>query len=171
MLADTGIGDDLISPNDVPQWLLDEAIPLESLVVLQTANGPVALEKRVRLQCPGLPTNLAALLLDDTPPVVSLGLRVEEEFYDFHWIHGHNPYFVSPDGGVVWLEVEHHVPWINNNPGVTAAGNDAVLPIVFCLSISDKQNTFFASVLLPQLAQERLLMTPTRYWSTMAQHG
>ena len=31
MLADTGSRDDLMSPSDLPQWLLDEAVPLRDV--------------------------------------------------------------------------------------------------------------------------------------------
>ena len=81
------------------------------------------------MQCLGFATNLVALSLDATPPVASIGLRVEDELLGVHWIHGHNPYFVNPDGGVVWLEVEQIAPWINNDPGATASATDAILPV------------------------------------------
>ena len=112
-------------PSDLPQWLLGEAVPLESQVTLHTANGPTTVGERMHMQCPGLVTHIDALLLDGTPPVAPIGIRVEDEQHDVHWIHGYNPYFVKPDGDVVWLDVEQRVPWIRNDPDASAAGRPA----------------------------------------------
>ena len=56
------------------------------------------------------------LLLESSPPVLSVGKRCMEEGYSFHWPSGHNPYLISPDGKRHDLEVDNVVPYLLDPP-------------------------------------------------------
>ena len=56
------------------------------------------------------------LLLESSPPVLSVGKRCMEEGYSFHWPSGRNPYLVSPDGKRHDLDVDNMVPYLPDPP-------------------------------------------------------
>ena len=52
----------------------------------------------------------SAVVLENTPNVLSVGLRCMEYGYSFHWPSGQVPYLITPDGFQVDCEVENDVP-------------------------------------------------------------
>ena len=90
-----------------------------------TANGPVQADRQVSFGCPALGADVDALLLKDSPHVLSAGRLVDEEKLDVYWLHGHCPYIIKPDGEVVWLSKHNNVPYVDNSkPGDTATENN-----------------------------------------------
>ena len=89
-------------------------------VTLSTANGLLSVDERVDVSFglhdnKGKPLNLEALLLDNTPNVLSLGRLVEDEGYDFLWTRNKPLQLVAPSGKVFSLEVQRYVPCIPEN--------------------------------------------------------
>ena len=96
-LADTGSEEDRISQQDQQSFfpgapVVDATKP----VSLITANGPVLGDKSVNLMIPELGQNIECYVLENTPPVCSVGRRCMDEGYDFHWYAGKPPHFVTP---------------------------------------------------------------------------
>ena len=49
-------------------------------------------------------------ILTDTPSVISVGDRAMNKGYSFVWIAGRNPYWITPAGKVITLEVLRDIP-------------------------------------------------------------
>ena len=81
-IADTGSGEDLVHPEDVPECSLKQPIETDDPTTLLTANGSIKVGKRVNLRCIALEEHITPLLLPDTPAVLSVGKRVVELLYD-----------------------------------------------------------------------------------------
>ena len=96
----------------------------ESLT-LNTANGEITVTEVVSLQCVPLGEEVAPFILDDTPSVLSVGRRCLDGGYSFHWPSFRTPYFVTPKGKVVKLQVEGYVPYL-----IEAEGYVPAVPIV-----------------------------------------
>ena len=58
-------------------------------------------------------------MLDSTPAVVSVGLRCMKLGYSFIWPAFGLPYFILPDGNLVYLEVIGDIPYLR--PGAKAS--------------------------------------------------
>ena len=93
-LMDTGCGYDLISRDHVSRFPTgDQASELD--ISLDTANGSVPVEHEVSFRVPELAENVSAIVLQSTPPVLSIGRRCMEQGYRFEWppfpgaLHGH----------------------------------------------------------------------------------
>ena len=52
-------------------------------------------------------------ILNDCPPVASIGKRCIHEGFDFIWLHNQNPFFVHKDK-VIDLVLEEDIPYIDN---------------------------------------------------------
>ena len=115
-LVDTGSAFDLIGKQDVPEWCVMLATPTDGTVELSTANGRMAVTKEVLMQVGSFQQHVTPLLLESSPPVLSVGKRCMEEGYSCHWPAGRRPYLVSPDGTKHMLEVDNMVPYLNDMP-------------------------------------------------------
>ena len=51
----------------------------------------------MNLMIPELGQNIECYVLENTPPVCSVGRRCMDEDYDFHWYAGKPPYFITPE--------------------------------------------------------------------------
>jgi hypothetical protein len=85
-------------------------------VELSTANGRMVVEKEVLMQVGPFQQHVSPLLLEHSPPVLSVGKRCMEEGYSFHWPAGRNPYLIAPDGVKHVLEVDNMVPYLPDPP-------------------------------------------------------
>ena len=79
---------------------------------LSTDNGEVEVKDCVRFYLDELGESIDALLLDQTPPVLSVGARCMKLGYSFHWPAGKSPYLVHPDQSRIDLEVIGNVPYL-----------------------------------------------------------
>ena len=66
------------------------------------------------MELPGLhESEITAYVLDDTPPVLSMGQRCREMGYGFHWEpYEERPTLLLPDKSIIFLDVDHNVPYI-----------------------------------------------------------
>ena len=112
-LADTGCGFDLVDKADVPDWAMQNFLTeLAEPVVLNTANGQVVCDKTVSLQVGPLCQEIEPLILEDTPSVLSIGLRCFKMGYSFIWKPYKTPYFITPEGNVVKCALDGFCPFI-----------------------------------------------------------
>jgi len=114
-IADTGSGEDLISQSEAPEAALDEPIMIPN-------PGPIKVDKRVKMKCEALGEDIQPMMLPQTPAVISVGWRVAELHYEFHWCPGQSPYFIKPSGELVWCTVEDYVPYLIDDPTAFTPG-------------------------------------------------
>ena len=80
------IGRDLLSKKE-----LSTITPTDIPHRIQSANGVVTIDKRVRVYVESLQLWVWALLMNNCPPALSLGLLCSEEGWTYIWNHGENP--------------------------------------------------------------------------------
>jgi hypothetical protein len=113
---DTGSSVDLVGIHEIPEDFLHEyALDVPMPVNLSTANGRLAANKYIEMQVGPLRSRVNTLLLKNTPPVLSVGRRIEEG-YSFIWRTGHKPYLQAPNGEKTELEVRDYVPYLPDGP-------------------------------------------------------
>ena len=83
LIFDTGSGDHLMGVGNVPKQLARNSTLVDVPQTLMTANGPVTVDRQVHFPCPALGVDVDALLLKDSPNVLSAGRLVDEEELDF----------------------------------------------------------------------------------------
>ena len=111
-LQDTGCGHDLISRADAKASKA-KVLDAENPITFSTANGeaPAGLVAAMSV-AEFLDEEVNPYVLDDTPAVLSVGLRCMQKGYSFIWPAGEKPYYVLPDGQVVELEVIDDIPYL-----------------------------------------------------------
>ena len=114
-LCDTGCPYDLISPSDLRPIDL-EYIELAEVVTLQTANGPLAVNQVVSKQAPRLTSESRPYILQNTPDVLNIGHRCQEQGFAFYWPpFSPNPVIWTPEsegGECVVLTAEDNCPYL-----------------------------------------------------------
>ena len=96
-ILDTGRGVDLVSKKDVSHAGKHiEAAARAAIVATATVSTKAA--KVCRASMPALSEEIVPYVLDDTPPVLSVGLRCKHYGYEFHWFPHRPPFMVTPDG-------------------------------------------------------------------------
>ena len=80
-----------------------------SNILLHTANGECRPNGSIVMDVGPLNETSSALVLENIPIVLSIGLRCMEYGHSFHWPCGHAPYLVTPDGFQVGCIVENIV--------------------------------------------------------------
>ena len=128
VLQDSGSGDHLVSKTDVPKTSRKFFQPLTVPSTLHTANGEIVADKSYTFECQPLGIKLSALVLDDTPNVASMGKLVMDDGFEFHWIPGFDPYYLLPDGSVMWLEVENNVHYSVHKRGDSHEATNHICP-------------------------------------------
>ena len=125
-LADTGSEEDLISQQDQQSFFPESSVvDATRPVSLITANGPVLGDKSVNLTIPELGQSLECYVLENTPPVCSVGRRCMDEGFDFHWYAGKPPYFITPDGKKLRCKMKGRVPVIGEGSVAVPAAENA----------------------------------------------
>jgi hypothetical protein len=133
-LIDTGSGHDLVGRRDVSAAVLRTTRPARCPLVLCTANGDAEANKEVDVPVQSLGGSVSPLLLDSTPPVLSVGRRCMKEGWAFRWDAGQRPVFTDPAGMQHELEVQGDSlnllePWAEGyTPPVAALSAPDVAP-------------------------------------------
>ena len=109
-VADTGSPVDLICADNVLTGTT--LYPLNNARMFNTANGRTRAENSVRVDSSALKTSVNPLVLQNTPPVLSIGQRVVNEGWKFEWTRSAGPIFVKPDGSIINMSVKNFVPII-----------------------------------------------------------
>eukprot|EP00971_Amphidinium_carterae_P336444 6472816-Amphidinium_carterae.2 len=107
-ICDSGAGVDLIGRSHV--WMSEQESVRRDMREkrLRTANGVTTADSSVVCEIGQINTCLNPLILDECPPVISLGKRVAQGF-KFVWSE-HECALFTPNGDKVVLQVENHVP-------------------------------------------------------------
>ena len=106
---DTGSGVDLVGKSDVAhakKWIEPAEHPTE----FATANGSTLGNKVCRATMPALNEEILPFILDDTPAVLSVGLRCKHFGYEFHWFAHKSPFLVTPKGKIIPLMAHEDIP-------------------------------------------------------------
>eukprot|EP00972_Heterocapsa_arctica_P068348 10097448-Heterocapsa_arctica.AAC.1 len=78
----------------------------------RTANGFTVSTHSAPMKIEELGEEIAPFVLQDTPAVLSVGDRDMNKGYTFVWPAYSSPYFVTPNGFRVELEVIDNVPYL-----------------------------------------------------------
>eukprot|EP00971_Amphidinium_carterae_P340283 6478544-Amphidinium_carterae.1 len=111
-IVDSGAGVDLISRSQLRESEIQSMCRCHKPKKLRTANGVVCAEDVVSCHLKGMCQDVTALVLEKCPPVLSLGRRIAAG-YRFEWSSKDGAQLTTPVGKVVQLEVENHVPILN----------------------------------------------------------
>eukprot|EP00971_Amphidinium_carterae_P338858 6476389-Amphidinium_carterae.1 len=117
-IVDSGAGVDLVGKEHITAQEHSSQTVMTHGIRLNTANGKTSVNTKVACQIERLNVELNAYMLEQCPPVLSLGRRVIKEGYDFTWKAKDpmNPKLIAPDGSVVKLSVDNYVPVFHENP-------------------------------------------------------
>ena len=66
----------------------------------------------MRVDSSALGTSVNPLVLENTPPVLSIGQRVIHDNWKFEWTQSAGPVFTKPDGATIQMSVKNFVPII-----------------------------------------------------------
>ena len=110
-LVDTGCGSDLIEKSEIRN-LKPFVAHAAKTITFHTANGPTTATEIVRLFVEEFGEEIKPYILDSTPAVVSVGLRCMKKGYTFIWPARSLPYFILPNGNLVYLEVIGDIPYL-----------------------------------------------------------
>ena len=76
-----------------------------------TAAGKTPCNSAVKASLPGMDNAMTqVMLLNDTPPLLSVGKRVQDEGTSFFWIAGKMPCLVTKRGKVIPLKAQGRLP-------------------------------------------------------------
>ena len=96
-VVDTGA-----SYDSVPVGLAErrgwKRVPLKDPVRISTASGPTTSDFAIITKIPGMPEEVRAAELGNTPPLLSVGRRCLSDGCSIVWRSGRNPYFVTQEG-------------------------------------------------------------------------
>ena len=123
-IVDSGAGTDIVSDDVIKgkqrKMIRDKACP----ETLSTANGLVEISKEITLEMKsGLHIN--ALVMENSPCVLSLGQRCMTEGYRFVWEPFQNPVLTAPDGQDIPMDVHSFVPFIEPTHALPIAPDGA----------------------------------------------
>merc|ERR1711972_512047 len=97
---------------------------------MSTAGGRTRCDHKINIAFPSLSDEaLVAHVLDDTPPVVSIGRLCMKHNYPFYWPKGEQPYFVRPAGQRITLDVSDFIPYISPD-SFSEPAHRVALPVV-----------------------------------------
>lgn len=118
-LIDSGSETDLLSESMLNKAGATGRRNSETPLSLITANGSTNAEEVVDVHIRALPEPCSPYVLDQTPAVLSVGVRCMEQGYIFVWpAHGSPPILIRPDRKIVQLKVEGHVPVLDDECSV-----------------------------------------------------
>ena len=83
-------------------------------LTLQTANGLVQAKWEVDIEITPLKVQLVAMVLDNTPSVLSLGMLCEDEGFCFTHLAGKTPFLHKAGMDDVICPMTHHVPYLTS---------------------------------------------------------
>ena len=132
-LVDTGCASDLICRRSVEEFKnkTEECRPH----YFNTANGHSQSNSLIQLKVPPLSDDAAAIVMDQTPAVLSVGAR-QKQGYSFLWMTGCSPCWVRPDRTVVVLDVYNDIPYLSYKGAHSSSYDDKKLSKLLGLPIS-----------------------------------
>ena len=121
MMIDSGASFHLIGQTSLTSNEYANKYKLRDPIPLRTANGISWAEEATQLYISKLGLYVEAIILENSPAVLSLGKLVEDEEFEYHWKPGETPYLErkAPYIKIMCLPT-HNVPFLV--PGVNAMG-------------------------------------------------
>ena len=108
-IVDSGCGHDLIGKDDIGgNFNVQKAGELR----FNTAGGKTTSNECVEIEVSVLNEKARPIILDSTPPVLSIGRRCMEKSYGFYWPPKSRPYLVDPNGKKIKLKVIGYIPYL-----------------------------------------------------------
>ena len=111
ILVDTGASWHMASRKTLPPEVVRTARRLKIPIKLSTANGDITVSAVVDIKPPGFDHTVEALLLDDTPTVVSVGKFCMDYGFGFYWPPNTAPFLIAPTGEKIDFVVDNNVPY------------------------------------------------------------
>ena len=121
-LVDTGSEQDLISEGMLKTAKATNRRVSDTPICLSTANGSTRASEVADIKVDALHQPFSPYILEETPAVLSVGVRCMEQGYSFVWPADGRPYFIRPDMGVIELNVDGRVPVIDSSCRVLNSG-------------------------------------------------
>ena len=84
-IMDTGAGIDAVGRADCSDHDLKRAEPMDCPITFWTAAGPTEAATTIHYDLDSLGEGIDAVVMDNTPALLSVGLRVETKGYGFFW--------------------------------------------------------------------------------------
>ena len=112
-IVDTGSGNHLISADKLKSGWKRYLHKTDVDHFLATANGNITVNKAVGVASKALSKIIEALLLENSPSVLSVGKLVEHHGFSFIWTSKQPPLLIDPDGMGIELEVRDLVPYLS----------------------------------------------------------
>ena len=122
---DTGAGQHLCPADSLSREILEEVKPCDD-IRLSTANGVINARGQVELSFLGASGKF--LLLDKTPPVISIGRLVEDHSFAFEWRKG-RARLTTPSGREIACTVMGYVPTLAARPTLPTASAASAVPV------------------------------------------
>jgi len=123
-IADTGSGKDLLAWGNLTEIEKANVVQASDPVLLSTANAVISADNEVNTSTSTLAVcedgkctdlNITAIVLNETPSVLSVGIRTMLQGYDFIWRAATLPFFHKD--GVVWTcTLDNLVPILSDKP-------------------------------------------------------
>ena len=107
-LVDTGCGYDLVSQREVAlmKRFVEKA---KRTITFHIANGPTVTEDVANVYVKDQDSHISPYMLNNTPPVLTVGYRCMEMGYTFIWPRGQHLFFIRPGGMIVHLTVKNYI--------------------------------------------------------------
>ena len=110
-IVDSGSGHHIVPDRHLPvEVRMTRTYGLIGAPLLATANGVIRPERGVQLSIDPLNITTTALVLENSPAVLSLGKLCALEGFTFHWESGRRPTLTDEIGIETDLEVRNFVP-------------------------------------------------------------
>jgi len=117
LIVDSGASYHIIDSSALTKEELATVRELEQPVQLMTANGPVEACQVADIYVEDLDFVVTALILDDSPPLLSLGKLTKDNGFDYIWRSKQPPCLISPQGRKIWCTEMKNVPVITTGSG------------------------------------------------------
>ena len=118
-IADTGSGHDVVNELHLSELGHRRKTALTTGPQdFHTAGGPTSAAAELKFYSKALGGQVRAILLENSPNLISVGKRCMRQGYSFHWYPHRAPYFVHPKGHYIKCKVEGDIPYVIESEGV-----------------------------------------------------
>ena len=111
---DSGSEQDLISEHMLKSVGAKDRRHSDAPISLITANGNTVAHEVADVHFSNLLEPATPYILEQTPSVLSVGVKCLDQGYSFVWPNGKRPFLVRPDGCAVVLKIDGHVPVLDD---------------------------------------------------------
>ena len=107
---DSGSCFDIVNTHEMRPGEKRKATKADRPYRMITAGGIVKADQETTVPLASTGSKATAIVMDDSPCVLSLGKRCMQEGFSFEWNAGENPVLVTPRGSRHTLELQNLVP-------------------------------------------------------------